>query len=246
MKVSQPNPIIDFITSGGSGQLTFIVPVFQRTYAWKKENCLKLFNDVINGIPDKKCSIQKEHYFGNIFYNGSEHDPFTNYAKYILIDGQQRITSTMLLLAAIRDEEKDENTKRCIESVYLKNLTAPEESKLKLRTEADSEVYLKIINRDLSNIDEDSLIYTNYLYFRELVHKAKKTYSSEKPADINAALRIILDWSFRTRISNTIESSEFISLLTTGILSLLEAKTDKKSLSSYLKFGADRLNVPVR
>ena len=192
MKVSQPNPIIAFITSGGSGQLTFIVPVFQRTYAWKKENCLKLFNDVINGIPDKKCGIQKEHYFGNIFYNGSEHDPFTNYAKYILIDGQQRITSTMLLLAAIRDEEKNENTKRCIESVYLKNLNAPEESKLKLRTEADSEVYLKIINRDLSNIDEDSLIYTNYLYFRELVHEAKKTFSSDKLILGLRSLKVIL------------------------------------------------------
>lgn len=409
MKVSQPNPIIDFITSGGSGQLTFIVPVFQRTYAWKKENCLKLFNDVINGIPDKKCGIQKEHYFGNIFYNGSEHDPFTNYAKYILIDGQQRITSTMLLLAAIRDEEKNENTKRCIESVYLKNLNAPEESKLKLRTEADSEVYLKIINRDLSNIDEDSLIYTNYLYFRELVHEAKKTFSSDKlilglrslkvilidlesrlpgaespqvifeslnatgipltdtdllrnfliyhispdkqelyykeywlkveqnipnermpdflrrylimrlgkevkleveyktftenyenlfenglealkelkkyseyykwlknpetlplklqktasllreanllkltsatplflyllnelendPAEINATIRIILDWSFRARISNIIDSGEIVNLLTSGILDLIKAKASKERLSQYLKF----------
>ena len=161
MKVSQPNPIVDFITSGGSGQLTFIVPVFQRTYSWQKENCLKLFNDVINGIPDENCNIKKEHYFGNIVYDGSEHDPFTNYTKYVLIDGQQRITSTMLLLAAIRDEEKNETAKKCLESTYLKNSNTPEELKLKLRTEVDREAYFKIVNNDLTNINEDSLIYTN-------------------------------------------------------------------------------------
>ena len=409
MKVSQPNPIIDFVTSGGSGKLTFIVPVFQRTYSWQKENCLKLFNDVINGIPDENCNIKKEHYFGNIVYDGSEHDPFTNYTKYVLIDGQQRITSTMLLLAAIRDEEKNETAKKCLESTYLKNSNTPEELKLKLRTEVDREAYFKIINNDLTNINEDSLIYTNYLYFRELVHKAKKTYSSEKlilglrslkvilidlesrlpgaespqvifeslnatgipltdtdllrnfliyhispdkqelyykeywlkveqnipnermpdflrrylimrlgkevkleveyktftenyenlfenglealkelrkyseyykwlknpetlplklqktasllreanllkltsatplflyllnelendPAEINATIRIILDWSFRARISNIIDSGEIVNLLTSGILDLIKAKASKERLSQYLKF----------
>ena len=409
MKVSQPNPIVDFITSGGSGQLTFIVPVFQRTYSWQKENCLKLFNDVINGIPDENCNIKKEHYFGNIVYDGSEHDPFTNYTKYVLIDGQQRITSTMLLLAAIRDEEKNETAKKCLESTYLKNSNTPEELKLKLRTEVDREAYFKIVNNDLTNINEDSLIYTNYLYFRELVHKAKKTYSSEKlilglrslqvilidlesrlpgaespqvifeslyatvipltdtdllrnfliyhispdkqelyykeywlkveqnipnermpdflrrylimrlgkevkleveyktftenyenlfenglealkelrkyseyykwlknpetlplklqktasllreanllkltsatplflyllnelendPAEINATIRIILDWSFRARISNIIDSGEIVNLLTSGILDIIKAKTSKERLSQYLKF----------
>ena len=409
MKVSQPNPIIDFVTSGGSGKLTFIVPVFQRTYSWQKENCLKLFNDVINGIPDENCNIKKEHYFGNIVYDGSEHDPFTNYTKYVLIDGQQRITSTMLLLAAIRDEEKNETAKKCLESTYLKNSNTPEELKLKLRTEVDREAYFKIVNNDLTNINEDSLIYTNYLYFRELVHKAKKTYYSEKlilglrslkvilidlesrlpgaespqvifeslnatgipltdtdllrnfliyhispdkqelyykeywlkveqnipnermpdflrrylimrlgkevkleveyktftenyenlfenglealkelrkyseyykwlknpetlpiklqktasllreanllkltsatplflyllnelendPAEINATIRIILDWSFRARISNIIDSGEIVNLLTSGILDLIKAKASKERLSQYLKF----------
>lgn len=39
MKVSQPNPIVDFITSGGNGKLTFVIPVYQRNYSWDKDDC---------------------------------------------------------------------------------------------------------------------------------------------------------------------------------------------------------------
>lgn len=67
--------------------------------------------------------------FGNIVYDESERNPFTGYFQYILIDGQQRITSTMLFLTAIRDEE-DDALKNSIDVTYLKNQDAPEERKL--------------------------------------------------------------------------------------------------------------------
>lgn len=91
MRVTQPNPIVDFITSGGNGKLTFVIPVYQRNYSWDKDDCDQLFEDVKNSIP-KEGEPEKFHYFGNIVYDESERDPFTGYIQYILIDGQQRIT----------------------------------------------------------------------------------------------------------------------------------------------------------
>lgn len=174
MKVSQPNPIVDFITSGGNGQLTFVIPVYQRNYEWTKENCDQLFEDVKNSIP-KEGEAEKFHYFGNIVYDEANHDPFTNYIQYILIDGQQRITSTMLLLAAIRDEESDEKSRNYIDFTYLKNQEAPEEYKIKLKQiEMDRETFSQIINHDLDSVNKSSAIYKNYDRFRTLIKKAKE------------------------------------------------------------------------
>ena len=174
MNVSQAQPIIEFIESK---QLTFYIPVYQRNYEWKKENCDQLFEDIKNGIPDpENPTIAKKHYFGNIVYDTAGHDPFKAYHEYTLIDGQQRITSIMLLLAAIRDEETDEKIKLSIENTYLKNDNADEESKVKLKqVEMDRETYSKIVNRDFENVNKSSAIYTNYDRFRRLIRDAKKS-----------------------------------------------------------------------
>ena len=174
MIVSQPNPIVDFITSGGNGKLTFVIPVYQRNYSWDKSDCDQLFEDVKNSIP-REGESEKFHYFGNIVYDESERDPFTGYIQYILIDGQQRITSTMLFLAAIRDEEEDEKIKNDIEVNYLKNQDAPEDSKIKLKQiEMDRETYVKIINRDFEDVNMSSAVYKNYDRFRTLIRNAKE------------------------------------------------------------------------
>lgn len=171
MNVTQAQPIIEFINSK---QLTFHIPVYQRNYEWKKENCDQLFEDVKNGIPDpENPGAAKKHYFGNIVYDDAGSDPFTGYHEYILIDGQQRITSIMLLLAAIRDEEKDPKLRDSIDETYLKNSSVKEGSKIKLKqVEMDRLTYEKIINRDLDGINKGSSVYTNYERFRKLIRDA--------------------------------------------------------------------------
>lgn len=176
MKVTPPNPIVDFITSGGNGQLTFVIPVYQRNYEWTVENCDQFFDDIKNSIP-VPGTPEKFHYFGNIVYdfNEAERDPFNGYVQYILIDGQQRITSTMLFLAALRDEEKDAEAKDNIDATYLKNQTAKEEYKIKLKQiEMDRATFTSIVERDLSDINKNSAIYKNYMRFRSLIKTAKE------------------------------------------------------------------------
>lgn len=167
MKVSQPDSIIKFIKSN---QLTFVIPVYQRNYVWNATNCEKLFDDVLQGIyKDQK------HYFGNVVYYIDGTDPFTGFTRYILIDGQQRITSTMLLLAAIRDEEENLERRDLLTKTYLINADAEEDFKVKLKQiENDRDVFENIIKSNFDGINKDSTIYKNYNKFRALVRNTKE------------------------------------------------------------------------
>ena len=71
----------------------FIIPVYQRNYDWKTENCRQLYDDLVKVISQNKHS----HFFGSIV---SVHNDGT-FNEYLVIDGQQRLTTVSLLLLAI-------------------------------------------------------------------------------------------------------------------------------------------------
>lgn len=183
MKTTNPNPITDFLSST---ERTFEIPVYQRNYVWKTEDCEKLFEDVLEGIRNKR-----KHYFGNIVYYVAGEDPFSSYKRYVLIDGQQRITSTMLLLAAIRDEEPDTGIKKNLTDTYLRNDKADENFRVKLKqVETDRNVYEAIIDGRIEAINKSSIIFRNYNKFRNLVKKAKAEESLSS-ADIMNGIKYL-------------------------------------------------------
>lgn len=176
MKATQPDSITKFIKSN---ELTFEIPVYQRNYVWNIKDCEKLFDDILAGIKNNR-----RHYFGNIVYYEADKDPFTGYTRYVLIDGQQRITSTMLLLAAIRDEEEDNSKKTSLTTTYLTNEKAVENFRVKLKqVETDRDIYEALIEGRTESINKSSIIYRNYNKFRNLVKNAKKEYGMNS-ADI--------------------------------------------------------------
>ena len=69
----------------------FIIPVYQRNYDWKRENCKQLFDDLVSVIKEGKAT----HFFGSIVSYAHSRD------EVILIDGQQRITTISLILIAM-------------------------------------------------------------------------------------------------------------------------------------------------
>lgn len=166
MKVSQPVSITKFIKAN---ELTFEIPVYQRNYAWDIDNCDKLFDDVLVGIQEKR-----KHYFGNIVYYEASEQLIIGFDRYILIDGQQRVTSTMLLLAAIRDEEEDDSIRSKLTSTYLTNAEAEEKIRVKLKqVESDRKIYEAIITGETDDVLKSTLVYRNYSRFRRLVRDAK-------------------------------------------------------------------------
>lgn len=145
----------------GNSDTVFIIPPFQRNYSWDEEQCCELFDDILDSI--KK---DKSHYIGNIVYYVGENDR-AGFNEYILIDGQQRITSILLLLCAIRSKLSAEEAKRLEKKFLINEDETDEKYRVKLKqTDNDLRVFEKIINNSvLSSEERENKLFKNYNYF---------------------------------------------------------------------------------
>ena len=104
-----------------NGNKQFLIPVYQRYYSWDTDQCRRLWNDIV----DMQKKNRVGHFVGSIV-NIAEQAMPTGVQKYMIIDGQQRMTTLTLLLIALRDyahahpEDTSINYKR-IDNMLLKN-----------------------------------------------------------------------------------------------------------------------------
>ncbi len=109
-----------------SQNVSFIVPFFQRGYAWGKKQWDVLFNDIeeqiLNEVDDDDGLKNYELFFGSIVVAENE-DSNENYKKYTIIDGQQRITTIYLLLSIICSLLKKKSTQSTDATKYHNILT---------------------------------------------------------------------------------------------------------------------------
>lgn len=161
----------------GSGKRTFNIPVYQRNYDWKSEHCTRLFRDI------EKIALsnfQVEHFLGTVVYVVSYVQP--TFVEFVLIDGQQRVTSVTLLLKALYDAIQDEELKEDIYESYIINKRAPEPLRIKLKPiESDMSAYENILTNE--NPSTENNIYNNYMLFKSLIEE-----SSVAPENLYNAL----------------------------------------------------------
>lgn len=155
-----------------NNDVTFFIPPYQRNYEWSTDNCKVLLADVTKVAASNDSGTKTEHFFGSIVYVVEE-SGFGLPDRYVLTDGQQRITTTMLLLMALRDNIDDENYKSTIQRRYLENDRAGEDTEYKIKlkqVETDWEAYkLLALARDVPSSQMNSSVYQNYLYFRRSI-----------------------------------------------------------------------------
>lgn len=72
----------------------FVIPVYQRNYDWKTENCKQLYDDLVKIIKGHR----KSHFFGSLV---SVYNPDGHNEEFLIIDGQQRLTTVSLLFLAM-------------------------------------------------------------------------------------------------------------------------------------------------
>ena len=105
----------------------FVIPIYQRTYSWTEKECRQLWDDVLRSGTSDKTSV---HFVGSIVYVESGLSQVTHQAPLLVIDGQQRLTTVTLMLAALADavadgEPLDGFSQRKIKNYFLLN---PEET----------------------------------------------------------------------------------------------------------------------
>ncbi len=182
MKATQ-STINDFFALTGT---VFSIPVYQRNYTWEEENCEKLLQDII-GISQNK----KTHFMGSITYILHWIDDEKSLRKlqeFVIIDGQQRVTTIMLLLKAIETRIPNEEIKKEIDG--LLNLSG---QKLRLKPiKSDKEAFDLVMQNRSHEIQGVSHIRNNYRFFtKELDNYISKGYRIEEIYGAFLRLKIV-------------------------------------------------------
>ena len=155
----------------------YIIPVYQRKYSWKEENCRQLYEDLKKIIYDRRDS----HFFGSIVSSVVGNGATT---EYHIIDGQQRLTTVTLLLLAIRNlvNQKKATTKSAklteqINFLYLFCNWDDEEKEenIKLRlVQDDREALYKLFGSE-EDYDPSSKLTLNYRFFCSMILREEVT-----------------------------------------------------------------------
>ncbi|MCK2027813.1 DUF262 domain-containing HNH endonuclease family protein [Microbacterium sp. SSW1-47] len=147
-----------------AGRTTIVVPVYQRQYRWDIGGCERLLSDVRAVAAEDDAH---RHFLGSILsaQDGSGED-----ADLILIDGQQRITTLMLLVAALHHAVRDTDPALAAElSRVLVLADAPGRTKLRPH-DAWAELYESVVLDRRDDLDRESRFDDNYAFFRSQIH----------------------------------------------------------------------------
>ena len=151
------------------GTTQFIIPVYQRAYSWTAENCDQLWRDIVSMQKNNRSG----HFVGSIV-NIAEQAMPTGVSKFMIIDGQQRLTTLTLLLLALRDYAATNPDKCSItQSKFnkcLKNADEVDEDQYKIiPTKKDREVLFHLIEGiSLEGFGQSKLI-SNYRFFYDKI-----------------------------------------------------------------------------
>lgn len=153
----------------------FVIPVYQRNYDWKTENCKQLYDDLVKIIKENR----KSHFFGSLV---SVHNPDGHNDEFLIIDGQQRLTTVSLLFLAMYNLIDNEivvpdtaNLKQRIFEDYLVDKWKTEDTRIKLKpVKNDQEAFKKLFYDPAEHIRESNLT-VNYNYFYDRIQKQEIT-----------------------------------------------------------------------
>jgi uncharacterized protein with ParB-like and HNH nuclease domain len=158
------------------GTKQYVVPMFQRTYSWEKRDWGTLWSDLTDLLDEED---PKPHFIGSIVTAPARTVP-EGITKYLLIDGQQRLTTILLLLAALRDRVADLEGQMAqeIDELLLTNRFQKEHDHYKLLpTQGDRDSFIELI-RDRQSLRSDGIT-AAYQFFEKRL-KTLKDDSLEK------------------------------------------------------------------
>ena len=153
-----------------NGNKQFLIPVYQRFYSWDIEQCKRLWNDIVNMQKMNKVG----HFVGSIV-NIAEQAMPTGVQKYMIIDGQQRMTTLTLLLLALRNfaiKNPDDTTinARRIDNMLLKNEYEIGDERYKLLlTETDRDILISLVDEKPIMAGIRSRLIENYNFFEDKI-----------------------------------------------------------------------------
>ena len=175
----------------GNGRTQLVIPVYQRNYAWKVENCTQLFADLVK----LKNSTRSSHFFGSIVTA-----PAGSGLDRLIIDGQQRLTTTSLLMLAaikaVKDHKMQVSCEGLLEETHDNMLWSKYGShptcKFKLLPiEQDRIAYERLFTYDEEQFIKDSKVTRNFLNFYDMLTTSPQQFTFDELFDVVDRLQVI-------------------------------------------------------
>lgn len=155
----------------------FIIPIYQRNYSWTDKQCTQLWDDIMRTGTDGRIHA---HFIGSIVYVERALSTVSSQESLLVIDGQQRLTTCTLLIAALAEFFEQHKIPELLNSFSAKKLhnyylTNPEEEgerhfKLIL-SETDKDTLLAILKNTPQPERFSSRIQENYEQFQKLIQE---------------------------------------------------------------------------
>jgi alkylated DNA nucleotide flippase Atl1 len=169
------------------GSKQYQVPLYQRTYSWKQDQLRRLWEDILKLAEDRVDAPRTTHFIGSLVLAPSPSNGPAGVQEFLVVDGQQRLTTLSILLCAIRDHlvntENPEHRER-IDQQYLINKWKPEQHRLKLvPTQEDRPAYLACLDSTPQAGGSDP-VGAAYRYFRS------QLVAADDPDDLSDIARI--------------------------------------------------------
>jgi len=159
----------------------FVIPIYQRTYSWTDKECRQLWDDIMRTGSNDAISV---HFIGSIVYIEAGLSQVTHQTPLLVIDGQQRLTTVTLLLAALAnalgDSEPVEGfSARKLRNYYLLNPEETGERHYKLLlTQTDKATLTAIVSGDEQPEEHSIRVSQNISLFKELIAGCKGDLTS--------------------------------------------------------------------
>lgn len=156
------------------GTRQFIIPIYQRTYSWTQAECQQLWSDIVRASADNTISA---HFIGSVVYVERGLYQVSAVPQVLVIDGQQRLTTLTLLLAALGKTIEDrgltgEVTRKKINAYCLFNSEEEGELRYKLLlTRSDKDTLIHILDDVEPPVTASKRIADNYAFFLQQLRR---------------------------------------------------------------------------
>ncbi len=135
------------------GTKQYVIPLFQRTYSWTTKEWDVLWKDLVEL---SEMENPRTHFIGSIVNMPTVSVP-EGVAKYLLIDGQQRLTTIFVLLTLLRNRAREIQNQEFAEEINNTLLVNPYKKdgdffKL-MPTQVDRETYQNLINGTPNDVE---------------------------------------------------------------------------------------------
>lgn len=131
------------------GAKQYQVPLYQRTYPWQNHHLERLWDDIVRLAEDQVHNPKATHFIGSLVLAPSPNNGPAGVVEFLVVDGQQRLTTLSILLCAIRDHrvatEGDGHRDR-LNDQYLINRYTPARRLKLVPTQADLDAYLACVD----------------------------------------------------------------------------------------------------